>query len=306
MKKLLACLACLMLTVSGALAQSTTTVESYLVEGAEEFRTVTLFESMYGYTLWYDADKLSYIAPGEGNNMDTFIPTNAKGEDVSFDVVLGGHQMDMTLEDAVAAQAQSLRESGWSFVSAQDDTVIGQMDDTSQVSVRVVYTERGFYYLTSRYPMDAIEGWGARFARMAESFVAQPPLRLSFESDVPFVKTLETVDLNESGERAVLWADEPLTNVTLYRVSTADGISYQKETVLYTSPAMKALTEGVLIITFFPDVCADLMAEYTDASGAVKTVLFTQSGKDGRLMTQPLPAAPAAEPSAAPNGTPNK
>ena len=128
---------------------------------------------------------------------------------------------------------------------------------------------------------------------MAESFAAQPPLRLSFESDVPFVKTLETVDLNESGEHAVLWADEPLTNVTLYRVSTADGVAYQKETVLYTSPAMKALTEGVLIITFFPDAGADLMAEYTDATGAVKTVLFTQSGKDGRLMTQPLPAAHA-------------
>ena len=300
MKKLLACLACLMLTVSGALAQSTTTLDSYLVEGTEELRTVTLFESMYGYTLWYDADKLSYIAPGEGNNMDTFIPTNTKGQDVSFDVVLGGHQPDMTLEGAVAAQAQSLRDSGWSFVSAQDDTVTGQMDGTSQISIRVVSTERGFYYLTSRCPLDAIEGWGARFAHMAESFAAQPPLRLSFESDVPFVKTLETVDLNESGEHAVLWADEPLTNVTLYRVSTADGVAYQKETVLYTSPAMKALTEGVLIITFFPDVCADLMAEYTDASGAVKTVLFTQSGKDGRLMTQPLPAAPTAEPSATP------
>ena len=94
---------------------------------------------------------------------------------------------------------QPLRDSGWSFVSAQDDTVTGQMDGTSQISIRVVSTERGFYYLTSRCPLDAIEGWGARFAHMAESFAAQPPLRLSFESDVPFVKTLETVDLNESG-----------------------------------------------------------------------------------------------------------
>ena len=285
MKKLLACLTCLLMLLNGALAQSTTTVESYLVEGEEEFRTVTLFESLYGYTLWYDADSLSYIAPGEGNNMDTFVPTGAQGIDVSFDVVLGGKAPDMTLENAVAAEARTLRENGWRFVAVEGDTVTARFEGREEISVRVVASERGYYYLTSRYPLEAAEGWGARFARMAESFAAQPPLRLSFESDVPFVKPLETIDLNVDGVRAVLWADEPLTNVTLWHVSTADGVNVQKETRLFSASSLKALTEGVVIVTLFPDAFADLMAEYTDASGTVKTVLLTQSGRDGRLLT---------------------
>ena len=101
---------------------------------------------------------------------------------------------------------------------------------------------------------------------------------------MPFVQAVETVDLSANGVRAALWADEPLTNVALWRVQTADGTHFTKESRLFFAAAFTALKDCAIVVTGFPDASADLMAEYTDTQGVTHSVLLCQSGRDGRLI----------------------
>lgn len=286
-RRLLAFLTVLLLLNGCALAQSTTMLETYSVEGNDETGTVTLFESMYGYTLWYDAARMVYVAPSEGTNEDLFVPSkDAQTTGVFFSVVMGGKTLDYTLENALEDQRRTLEENGYDVVS-QDSEILTGVSLSGIEEIRVLETDRGFYYVTVRYPFEAAEGWGARLSRMADSFLPQPALRLSFENDAPFVKPTETIDLSKEGTRTVLWADETLTQVTLFRVQSVDGNTYTKQAQLFSAATLKALSEGVLLITQFPDAVPDLLAEYTDAEGVHHTVLLTQSGRDGRLLTVP-------------------
>lgn len=285
MKKRMACLLLLCcLLMPRALAQNTTIEETLHYGELEETRMMTLFESMYGYTLWYEADSLAYVAPTNGENVDLFRSGEEKGAQVTFSVTMLARTPGETADAVWEAQIKALSDDGYMFFARGKHTLKAVKDGTT-LEMTLKEAARANYLLVAECPSEKRILWEARLKRMEESFLAQPALRASYVGDAPFVTPVDTVERVLGGEKAVIWSDEPLASVALYTVKVENG-QYQKD-ALIKKLSFKALTEGLLLLDTF-GISPMLYAEYSDYEGNAHSALISRAPGDARLVVSVL------------------
>ena len=280
MKRWMACLLLLCCFLSPrALAQGTMIEETLRFGGLEETRTMTLFESMYGYTLWYEADSLAYVAPANGENVDLFRSSDEMGAQAAFSVTMTARAPDETADSVWRARVAALQDEGYALIELGEYTLVALKGDVT-LELTLKESDRAYFLLAASCPNEWYERWEARLARMAESFLAQPALRISYAGDAPFVTPVGTVERVPGGEKAVIWSDEPLASIALYTVKLADG-QYQKDELIKKT-SFKALTEGLVWIDAF-SASPTIYAEYADYEGHVHSALISRAPGDSRL-----------------------
>ncbi len=97
------------------------------------------------------------------------------------------------------------------------------------------------------------------------------------------VRLIDKVTISDEGEEFRVYAEGTVYDVSIDSVTyISDDVGfYQTETHWYSSFLSNA---GVQVKTDIPDGMPNLMLRYTDAEGAVHSMLITQSGLDGSIL----------------------
>lgn len=263
----------------GALAQGTTREEMLDPDDSARPRTLTLFESMYGYTLWYEADSMVYVAPSNGENTDLFRAGGEKNPEASLSVTMLARAPEDVAEIIWAERRAALLAEGYQIFLEREYMLSAQKGDDMLVLL-LRERDRAFYLVRACAKVDRMDAWASRLEAMVDSILPQPALRASYVDDVPFVTPLCEIDRNVSGTAVVIWSDEPLSYIALYDVKLENG-EYQRGELI-KKLSVKALTEGVQITDVFSER-PTLWAEYEDFEGNVHTALIRRAADDTRL-----------------------
>ena len=179
MKRLMAALLCLMLIVSGAFAEETVRTGMMMLEGVNEEFEETLFQSEDGYALWYPSDELTV---GEKYGHVCFYPVGAGEEsDVYFMIVpseANPADAEALLSEAVGGFGQDavIGEAKWT--TTESGALLGSQEAAEGDSVYRYYLAaegEGLLLITACFPLDAAEGFSARFDRMAGTIAFDAP-----------------------------------------------------------------------------------------------------------------------------------
>lgn len=176
MKKRIAllCAALLALSMIGALAQAETKTETIYLEGMPHEITMTKQVSPLGYTLWYDPEILTPQPQAEGQ-ADRYTPTQLAAEQAEMQIYrLNADKADLDATKQEAVQllanenipAQPIDTTGL-FNGAQSFGVSG-INEKELREYYGVKTPAGIYMVFLRYPLEALDGWGARAYRMLQ------------------------------------------------------------------------------------------------------------------------------------------
>jgi hypothetical protein len=177
MKKTVALILLLALTLAAQAAGASTTQGTVMLEGIAETVTLTLYESGLGYSLWVD---MARFAPAQTGDTETFYPTAAGAADASLSVTL--MRGEGSLKSAGRSAAALLVENGYKAEKADGSKLFpaygalgyyGKQGDTRR-ECYVLETSRGYYMIVLQYPAEAAEGFGARMSAIAASFQAMP------------------------------------------------------------------------------------------------------------------------------------
>lgn len=127
MRRLLALMMICSMMLTGACAQSTTMTPLPRGEQLAAPQPLTLFESLYGYTMWYNATKLTYAAPQEGESGDTFRTADGSA---ALSLTLYDQTSESTPEALIAENKQMLKEKGYTHITVIRDILYARQGDT--------------------------------------------------------------------------------------------------------------------------------------------------------------------------------
>ena len=142
-----------------------TTQLTYFLEGEEEVEEAELYQGD-GYSIYVPAECM------EKREGKPDIWTNIYNEDLVFQVLPLGETED------VQADVQA-HFPDYELDSEEDHRIYGEKDKEQEMAmgcldVFLFETENGIYAVAGQYPLEATEGFGARFPVIARTFQADP------------------------------------------------------------------------------------------------------------------------------------
>ena len=177
MKRVFVLILAIMLAVSGISAfalENATRQRAIMLEGIEETITETFYASPNGFTMWYPEDMFRIASE---YNHEVFLPADETIENVSLMIV--PVEIPVEESDAFIYEATGGYMEGEAEIS---DVREGNLE--SGIGVKTVQavtnTEVHRYYLlagkekvfclTAIFPIEAMEGFGARFEQLIATF----------------------------------------------------------------------------------------------------------------------------------------
>ncbi len=183
MKKMIAFVLSLMLTFSCAAAEEQTVgcpaaeplqrTAVMMIEGQSEEVTETQFFSAGGCEIWYPSE---YLVPVSRYGRDCFVPVGAGEESETYFMIVSS---DAETADAEALLTEAvggfppeaeISEPVWSTTA--DGSLLGSVDARMDGTVYRFYlagNDDALLLITACFPLEAAEGFGVRFDRMAET-----------------------------------------------------------------------------------------------------------------------------------------
>lgn len=187
MKRLMALVLCLMVSVGFALAEGVDQAATvgcppaeaeqrtsvYMIEGVSEEVVETQFVSADGYEIWYPSE---YLAAVEQYGHESFVPVGADAQSDTYFLIVPS-EADQADAEALLAEAvggfgpeTEISEVRWSTTA--DGSLLGAVDASADGTVFRFYlaaNDETLLLITACFPEEAAEGFGVRFDRMAET-----------------------------------------------------------------------------------------------------------------------------------------
>ncbi len=151
-------------------------IETIWLEGLPEEVTLTRYESPLGFALWYDA---AFFRPepwrGETGTERFLRP---EGGDASYELSLYKSPAGSAVAAVARDEALALLSSPGAVAQERDTSgLFGGRESFGAYAVadglvRELYgvrTDAGFYFITLRCPLEALEGWGSRAYALIQS-----------------------------------------------------------------------------------------------------------------------------------------
>lgn len=255
---------------------------------AEDAGDWKLFESSFGFTLWYSPGQLSFWEDDfDGEKAECFCPWEDQSG-VAVLICLGSNfsperwagQTPVSLDEPVVGP-----EYPYEMTACTDGEVI-----TEQWTVSVA---DGSYAFIVQYEAGDYQGWAPLFHDVLSTleFPPQPVITDDF-----------LLDFFQGGAAGMQFIDvvydedaEPITLVP-YRDMEAFSLEYvewdddtftvSRATPLYVADPLSP-GDNLNIFCWFADVMPNLRIRYTDAEGNARCFLIFQSGRDGSLLLLP-------------------
>ncbi len=252
---------------------------------AKPTNALSVFESMYGYSMLYDQNQLLYMAPVDGENVDTFVLNKSAEEIAYFTLSFEGLDENENVEEKISNYKQTLKKNKFSVEHQDENTIYSKKGNQICVVHTFLYNEN-LYTVCYTYPAEQAYFYEELFKNMALSILPQPELRFSFQKDVLFVKGADKIMLQDGTLEGVLWTDENISDLKLYRTKQTGG-AYKKGDRIYSTSALRALKDGV-ILEGLSDTKPMFMAEYKNAKGEEKCVLLKYEETQNRMVSEQL------------------
>ena len=268
----------------------------------------TLYESPFGWSLWYDAG-LFLLDDGRADGAVVICPRDLYTELPQRDEKGGIAAPRDPLNQAVlriAALMEPAAAPGWT-PPPEGEPSEREMDLSLPYECTTVYVEDetigrytldnlfvllpdAFFYAYISYPEDDPDGWGEMLwdVLCTLEFPAQPAVnddfRLDFFRDDADGTPFTDVILDEDAVAIVLL---PYRTMTDFRLETPiwdeENFTVSDALTVYTAASLSP-GDNLRIFVYFEDILPTLRARYTDADGMEQCWYFTESGRDGSLL----------------------
>ncbi len=253
-----------------------------LAEDAEEW---TLFESRFGFNLWYPEDQLDFwIEDWCEETAEFFCPVDDESG-VAEMVCRGSRYSAMMWDDYARISDDELdADFGLPF------EVTAYTDGEIIAEQWIVSAQDADYVFIIQYETDDYQGWAPLFHSVLETleFPAQPAenadFRLDFFQGGAAGMQFTDMVVDEDAEPVVLI---PLREMTDFALEYLDwDFESMEPTVSMTLYAAAILSPGenLRVSCYFEDIFPNLRVRYTDGEGEEQCFYLFQSGRDGSLM----------------------
>ena len=245
----------------------------------------TLFNSRFGFSLWYPADVLSqWNEDWNGKTAEYFCPW----EDHSGNAFLAclGSRFSMAQWDGYAR----LPLEGGAAAPDYPFEAAAFTDGEVVVEQWIVSVQKGDQVFIIQYEQGDPQGWGGLLRSLLETleFPPQPAensdFSLDFAQNGAAGARLTDVVYDEYADPITLTPFRDMRNFVLEALTWDD----ESFTVAQASPiyAASILSPGdnLNIYCYFSDVLPVLRVRYTDGDGNAQCLYFAQSGRDGSLL----------------------
>ena len=285
MKRLCCLLLCLCLLPGCALAE-----DDWDEDDLDEFGENWMFvESRFGYSLWYNADQLSFwTGEFEGAVAEYFCPWYDHSG-IAAMICLGSRFSTMLWDDYTPIDLDNV------YVYLDDPYEMTAYTDGETILEQwIISVADADYVFIIQYEADDVQNWAILFhdTLSGVEFPPQPAvfrddLRLDFfqggaagmrfidvviDADAEPVVLMPLRELKDFSLEKIIWDGETFTPLSAEPLYTADALS----------PG-----DNLKIYCFFPDILPDLSVVYTDAEGLAWCLNLFQSGRDGSLLLIP-------------------
>lgn len=173
MKRWMAAVLCMLMLSCCVSAEETVRVHEMLLEGINEQVTETLYQSGEGYEIWYPSD---YLTPGEQYGHTCLYPIGAEGEGDTYFLIVPAQadpaDAEALLSEAVGGFGPDAQISEPVWTTNESGALLGSVQAEEDGVIYRYYLAAGaeeLLLITSCFPAEAAEGFGARFDRMAET-----------------------------------------------------------------------------------------------------------------------------------------
>ena len=254
-----------------------------VVEAQEE--EWTLFESRFGFTLWYPSDQLEFwIDDWYEETAEAFCPVDDQSG-VAEMVCRGSRFSAMLWDDYSRISDEEIdADLGYPF------EVTAYTDGDVIVEQWIVSAPDADYVFLIQYEAGDSQGWAPLFHAVLETleFPSQPAgnadFRLDFFQGGAAGMTFTDMVVDEDADPIVLI---PLREMRSFALEYLDwDFDTMTPTVAMTLYAATYLSPGnnLRVSCYFEDIMPNLRVRYTDAEGEAQCFYLFESGRDGSLM----------------------
>lgn len=292
MKRFLLVFCALLLFILPSLAQ--TREGTIYLEGEPETVIETLYESLLGFSFWYDASSMEVDADMSEDGQSVLIGPTAEESALAY--------LEIMTTESVGVMT-------WKFLelNAEPGTEYEESETESGASI---------HWFTRAYPgnaelvnifyavdaptqalvaaatctLEALEGWGARFNHLMEtvSFGQKPvmPVRAVWaepgDESAGILDTVKTTDDAEAAWVAFV-AEENVRNFCILELDGdvgEDGHLHFTEKVIYRRPEVPRTQTIMAALLFYGDIVPNNGISFTDAQGIVHRYALSVSGAE--------------------------
>lgn len=294
MKKLLLLALSLVLLVPSALAQ--TREGTVMLEGEAEPLVETLYQGEQGFYFWYDAEELE-VRNDLSERGDSLMLSPTQNDLPIYLEILAPDAVGMMPLDFLKVNAAPDTEYVRETTEAGAELIwFSKPADYNQEIMQTYYAVQGtdaYLAAIATCPMEAMEGWGARFRHLMGTVgfgrFQAGPVRALWEKEAGLTPgAQETVALyqEEDAPVVVFLADAAvsafeITELSLLDIGDDGRISFDEQ-MIYTQAALLPGQPLKVKLAFYGDVPNNGI-RFIDAEGVSHRCALSISGLDGAL-----------------------
>lgn len=245
----------------------------------------TLFESRFGFTLWYPADRLDFwIDDWYEETAEAFCPL--EDESGVAEMVCRGSRFSVMLWDDYTriSDDEIGADLGYPF------EVTAYTDGDAVVEQWIVSAPDADYVFIIQYEPGDPQGWAPLFHAVLETLVfpgqsaGNADFSLDFYQGGAMGMVFTDLVVDEEAEPIVLIPLREMRDFSLEYLewdfdTMAPAVAMNLYAATYLSPG-----NNLRVSCYFEDVMPNLRVRYTDAEGEAQCFYLFQSGRDGSLM----------------------